>query len=105
MARRLRSIRHTAGPATHVAGPIEHHKDVVDTMPLTRSPAAPVTRRLRPAGPHCRGGASSLLRLANPATPRLPKAPELAGWVERAASMLGIGSERFPAFAASELSR
>ena len=76
-------------------------------MPLTRSPAAPVTRRLRPAGPHCRGGASSLLRLANPATLRLPKAPDLAGWVERAASMLGIGmgAERFPAFAASELSR
>lgn len=74
-------------------------------MPLTRSSTAPATRRLRPAGPHCRGGASSLLRLANPATPRLPKAPDLSGWVSRAANMLGVGTERLPAFAASEFSR
>ena len=71
-------------------------------MPLNRSNPAPV-RRLRPAGPHCRGGASSLLRLAQPVT-RLPKAPQLQGWVERAAGMLGLGEQRFPAFAASELS-
>jgi hypothetical protein len=71
-------------------------------MPLTRSASTP--RRARPAGPHCRGGASSLLRLANPASPRLPKVPDLSGWISRAASMLGVGVERWPAFAASELS-
>ena len=71
-------------------------------MPQTRSQTAPATRRLRPASPHCRGGASSLLRLANPASPRLPKAPELSDWVTRAASMLGLGAETRPAFAASE---
>jgi hypothetical protein len=80
-------------------------EDVVDIMPLTRSPATPATRRLRPSGPHCRGGASSMLRLANPASPRLPKAPDLSGWVMRAAGMLGIGAEARPAFAASEFSR
>ena len=73
-------------------------------MPLTRSTAAVPTRRLRPAGPHCRGGASSLLRLANPATPRLPKAPDLSGWISKAAGMLGVGERRLPDFAASELS-
>ena len=72
-------------------------------MPLPRSASA-TPRRNRPAGPHCRGGASSLLRLANPASPRLPKAPDLSGWISRAASMLGVGAERMPAFAASELS-
>jgi len=72
-------------------------------MPLTRSPSAPTPRRHRPAGPHCRGGASSLLRLSNAAAPRLPKAPDLAGWIQRAASSLLGGAEQMPAFAASEL--
>jgi hypothetical protein len=72
-------------------------------MPLIRSQTAPATRRNRPAGPHCRGGASSLLRLANPAAPRLPKAPDLSGWVSRAAArLLGGSPDRLPAFAASE---
>jgi hypothetical protein len=75
-------------------------------MPLTRSPAAASSpRRLRPSGPHCRGGASSLLRLANPASLRLPKGPDLSSWVSRAAGMLGIGAEALPAFAASEFGR
>jgi hypothetical protein len=74
------------------------------TMPLIRSQPAPASRRHRPAGPHCRGGASSLLRLANPAAPRLPKAPELSDWIQRAATrLLGGGPDRMPAFAASEL--
>lgn len=69
-------------------------------MPLTRSTAAP--RRLRPAGPHCRGGASSLLRLSNPTTPRLPKGPDLAEWVSKAAKRLLAGpGDRLPEFAAS----
>ena len=41
-------------------------------MPLTRSPNAPALRLNRPARPHCRGGASSLLRLSQSAAPRLP---------------------------------
>ena len=75
-------------------------------MPLIRSQAASFTRRNRPAGPHCRGGASSLLRLANPAAPRLPKGSELSGWISRAAaSLLGGPTDPMPAFAASEFSR
>lgn len=70
-------------------------------MPLIRSAPA---RRNRPNGPRCRAGASSLLRLASPATPRLPKAPDLSGWISKAAGMLGVGEQRFPTFAASELS-
>ena len=75
-------------------------------MPLIRSQTAPATRRNRPAGPHCRGGASSLLRLANPTTPRLPKVPDLSGWISRAAtSLLGGAPDHMPAFAASEFTR
>jgi hypothetical protein len=75
-------------------------------MPLIRSQSAPATRRSRPAGPHCRGGASSLLRLANPAAPRLPKGSELSDWVTRAAqSLLGGAGERMPEFAASAFTR
>jgi hypothetical protein len=75
-------------------------------MPLIRSQTAPATRRNRPAGPHCRGGASSLLRLANPAAPRLPKGPDLSGWIHRAAaSLLGGSPDHMPAFAASEFTR
>lgn len=73
-------------------------------MSLTRSNAAP--RRLRPAGPHCRGGASSLLRLSNPAAPRLPKGSDLSDWVTRAAKrLLGGHSEPWPEFAASTFPR
>ncbi len=103
MARSLRYGMHR--PGTRV--PREHrrpntYQDVVDTMPQPRSQIAPATRRMRPAGPHCRGGASSLLRLANPASPRLPKAPALSDWVQRAASVLGLGAEPRPACMSSE---
>ena len=43
------------------------------------------SRRLRPTGPSCRGGASSMLRLAQPASPRQGN---LSGWLSRAASVL-----------------
>jgi hypothetical protein len=43
-------------------------------------------RSTRPFGPSCRGGASSLLRLAGPATRRLPSRLQLAQWAQRAAS-------------------
>ena len=50
-------------------------------------PSNPVaSRHQRPARPHCRGGASSLLRLSQPAAPRLPTPSEVAGWISRAAS-------------------
>ena len=38
-------------------------------------------RRHRPAGPRCRGGASSVLRLAQPII------PSLSGWLGRAAEL------------------
>lgn len=69
-------------------------------MPLIRSNAA--SRRLRPAGPHCRGGASSLLRLSNPTAPRLPKGSDLSEWVSKAAKrLLGGQGDRLTEFAAS----
>ena len=54
-------------------------------MPLNRYarplfPTHPVPRRARPPHPTCRGGASSLLRLAQPAAQRLPTALDLSGW-------------------------
>lgn len=73
--------------------------------PLTRSNFAPA-RRLRAAGPQGPGGVSSLLRLSNPAAPRLPKGAELSNWVTRAAQrLLGGGGERMPDFASSTLFR
>jgi hypothetical protein len=66
------------------------HKDVV-VMPLNRNPrtnslAAP--RRGRPANPSCRGGASSMLRLTQTASPRLPSAPALSDWISHATAVL-----------------
>ena len=82
------------------------HRTSLFIMPLIRSQTAPATRRNRPAGPHCRGGASSLLRLANPAAPRLPKSADLSDWISRAAaSLLGGPGDQMPAFAASEFTR
>ena len=43
--------------------------------------SAPKSRRLRPAAPHGRGGASSLLRLSRAAA-------ALPGWMSRMASLL-----------------
>ena len=56
-------------------------------MQLTRSAKtlfAP--RRPRLATPRCRGGASSVLRLTQPAAPRLPS--DLSGWISRTAGEL-----------------
>ena len=57
-------------------------------MPVIRPTNAHRAGRARPVGPRCRGGASSLLRLAQPGWRRLPSAVELGGWMHRAASML-----------------
>jgi hypothetical protein len=60
-------------------------------MPLNRTssmPKASSSKRLRPASPSCRGGASSVLRLTQPAAQRLPNAFDLGDWMDRAASVL-----------------
>jgi hypothetical protein len=61
-------------------------------MPLNRSIKTPgalqISRRLRPANPSCRGGASSVLRLAQPAAGRLPTTLDLSEWMSHAASVL-----------------
>jgi hypothetical protein len=45
-------------------------------------------RHHRRAAPSCRGGASSLLRLAPAFDRRLPSAGELVGWMHRDANVL-----------------
>ena len=58
-------------------------------MPLNRSAkifASRAPRRL--TTPRCRGGASSVLRLAQPAVPRLPSALDLSDWLAQAAGEL-----------------
>ncbi len=60
-------------------------------MPLNRSPripAAPAPKRVRRANPSCRGGASSLLRLTQTTSGRLPSAPALTDWMSHAASVV-----------------
>jgi len=70
-------------------------------MPLTpRLRSATGARQNRRATPTCRGGASSLLRLSQPAAPRLPSASDVMGWVSRAASALRLPA--VPQFAPSD---
>ena len=60
-------------------------------MPLNRSVRSTSTlapRRLRPANPSCRGGASSVLRLTQSTAQRLPSGPDLSEWISHAASVL-----------------
>ena len=60
-------------------------------MPLNRTArtsSATAPRRGRPANPSCRGGASSMLRLTQAASTRLPSAPALSDWMSHAASVL-----------------
>jgi hypothetical protein len=66
--------------------------------PRLRSPTP--SRAARKAAPSCRGGASSLLRLSQTATPRLPSALDLNDWVQRAAQVLA--PHPVPAFAPSQ---
>lgn len=57
-------------------------------MPLFHRSAASTStapRRVRKAAPSCRGGASSMLRLAQPAA---PSQANLGSWLSRAASVL-----------------
>ena len=57
-------------------------------MPLNRTVKSVTLRRLRPANPSCRGGASSVLRLTQPTASRLPTALDLSEWMSHAASVL-----------------
>lgn len=63
-------------------------------MPLIRSSATARHRLGRPARPSCRGGVSSLLRLAQPLASKLPSMPELSGWLSRAGGALGADAGR-----------
>ena len=54
----------------------------------TKSIAPAAHRRTRPANPSCRGGASSVLRLKQPASGRLPTTLDLSEWMSNAASVL-----------------
>ncbi len=71
-------------------------------MPITsRLRAASGTRQNRRAAPSCRGGASSMLRLAQPGTASLPQALDLSQWIRRAAQSL---TRDEPAWATTEIS-
>ena len=71
-------------------------------LKLKPSRISPVARRAN--GPSCRGGASSLLRLSRSDSLQLPTAKHLAGWVQRAAAVLGASAPSLskPAFGVSE---
>jgi hypothetical protein len=69
--------------------------------PRSRTATA-ASSRSRRAAPSCRGGASSLLRLAQPAAPRLPSSQVLGDWVQRAMNVLLPPK---PGFAPSEFVR
>ena len=64
-------------------------------------PATEAARQSRRAAPRCRGGVSSLLRLAQPAQPRLPTPASLGNWMNRASKALQPAT--LPAFVPSEL--
>jgi hypothetical protein len=88
MAWRLRLWAHSTRAAARQRR-VKDSKDVV-AMPLNRSSrtAHSTPRRLRPVNPSCRGGVSSVLRLAQPGAQRLPNTLDLSDWVSRAASVV-----------------
>lgn len=71
-------------------------------MPLNHLRNTLPAWRTRPSGPRCRGGASSLLRLAQPSTPRLPEPRGLSEWIKRAAGALQASADMASGAAASE---
>src|SRR4051794_19694038 len=87
MARMLRLCGHSDRQAPTETARSEDTEDVV-AMSLIRTKSSSTVRRGRPAGPSCRGGASSLLRLAQPESKRLPGTLDLAEWASRAAAVL-----------------
>jgi hypothetical protein len=74
----------------------------VFAMLLKLQPTTLNPLRKRAMAPSCRGGASSLLRLARPAALSLPSTHALSSWVQRAAVLLGASAAMQPAFGASE---
>ena len=54
-------------------------------MPLNRPQTASRSTRQRPPGPSCRGGASSVLRLTQPASSLSVRPSALSDWLSRAA--------------------
>jgi hypothetical protein len=59
-----------------------------------------VPHQARRAAPSCRGGASSVLRLAQPVATRFPSSLDIDGWASRAANALRLPT--MPTFAPSE---
>ena len=57
-------------------------------MPLNRLQTSSRFNRPRPPGPSCRGGASSVLRLTQPAGSLALRPLNLSDWVSRAADMV-----------------
>ena len=57
-------------------------------MPHNRFMNTPRAAFTRPAGPRCRGGASSVLRLTQPAGARVPTQLNLTDWLSRAADVM-----------------
>ena len=102
MAQRLQKGGHREfEPKPTKPAPKPAYKDVV-VKPLIRTRTTAPARRARPTGPSCRSGASSLLRLTQPASTRLPTALDLSGWVGRAASIFLPVTGPLAAFAQSE---
>jgi len=75
-------------------------QDVVEMSLTKRLRPSTVTHQARRAAPTCRGGASSVLRLAQPAATRFPSSLDIDSWVSRAANALRLPS--VPNFAPSE---
>ena len=57
-------------------------------MPLIRLQTSSRASRPRPPGPSCRGGASSVLRLAQPAGSLALRPLNLSDWLSRTADMV-----------------
>ncbi|MFZ2651665.1 MAG: hypothetical protein WA210_16325 [Burkholderiaceae bacterium] len=56
---------------------------------MTHKPSAKGISTRRSNGPSCRGGVSSLLRVARPGALQTPRARRLPNWVQRAAAYFG----------------
>ena len=62
------------------------NRNIKSSAKSTGASTAP--RRARRVNPSCRGGASSVLRLAQPTAQRLPTTLDLSDWMSHAASVL-----------------
>jgi hypothetical protein len=69
-------------------------------MSLSKRSRTTAVSKGRRAAPSCRNGVSSVLRLAQPAAPRLPSKIDIESWVSRAANALRL--PQVPQFAPSD---